>query len=30
MAVTKTVLKRTNLRAYPTKAQEAILAQSFR
>ena len=29
MAVTKTVLKRTNLRAYPTKAQEAVLSQAF-
>ena len=26
---TKTVLKRTNLRAYPTKAQEAVLTQAF-
>ena len=29
MAVTKTILKRTNLRVYPTKAQETVLAQSF-
>ena len=29
MTVTKTVLKRTNLRAYPTKAQEAVLSQAF-
>ena len=29
MTVTKTVLKRTNLRVYPTKAQEAVLSQSF-
>ena len=29
MAVTKTILKRTNLRAYPNKAQETVLAQSF-
>ena len=29
MTVTKTVLKRTNLRAYPTKAQELVLSQSF-
>ncbi len=29
MAITKTVLKRTNLRVYPTKAQEAVLSQSF-
>jgi hypothetical protein len=29
MAVTKTILKRTNLRAYPTKAQELVLSQSF-
>ena len=29
MTITKTILKRTNLRAYPTKAQEAVLNQSF-
>ena len=29
MTVTKTVLKRTNLRFYPTKAQELVLSQSF-
>jgi transposase len=29
MTVTKTVLKRTNLRAYPTKAQEVVLSQAF-
>ena len=29
MPVTKTVLKRTNLRVYPTKAQEIVLTQSF-
>ena len=29
MTVTKTILKRTNLRVYPTKAQETVLAQSF-
>ena len=29
MAVTKTILKRTNLRVYPTKAQELVLSQSF-
>ena len=29
MAIIKTVFKRTNLRAYPTKAQETVLAQSF-
>ena len=29
MSITKTVLKRTNLRAYPTKAQEAVLTQAF-
>ncbi len=29
MTVTKIVLKRTNLRAYPTKSQETALSQSF-
>ena len=29
MAVTKTILKRTNLRVYPTKAQELVLSQAF-
>ena len=29
MAVTKTILKRTNLRVYPTKTQELVLSQSF-
>jgi transposase len=29
MAITKTVLKRTNLRAYPTKTQEVLLSQAF-
>ena len=29
MAITKTVLKRTNLRFYPTKSQETVLAQAF-
>jgi putative transposase len=29
MPITKTVIKRTNLRVYPTKAQETVLAQSF-
>jgi hypothetical protein len=29
MTVTKTILKRTNLRVYPTKAQEVVLSQSF-
>ena len=29
MPITKTVLKRTNLRVYPTKAQEVLLSQSF-
>ncbi len=29
MAVTKTILKRTNLRVYPNKAQELVLSQSF-
>ena len=29
MTITKTVLKRTNLRFYPTKSQETVLAQSF-
>ena len=29
MPITKTILKRTNLRVYPTKAQETVLAQSF-
>ena len=29
MAITKTVLKRTNLRFYPTKSQELVLSQSF-
>ncbi len=29
MAVTKTILKRTNLRVYPTKTQELVLSQAF-
>ena len=29
MPVTKTILKRTNLRVYPTKVQETVLTQSF-
>ena len=29
MAITKTVLKRTNLRFYPTKSQEVLLSQAF-
>ena len=29
MPITKTILKRTNLRVYPTKAQELVLSQSF-
>ena len=29
MPITKTVLKRTNLRVYPTKAQELVLSQAF-
>ena len=29
MAATKTILKRTNLRVYPTKVQELVLSQSF-
>ena len=29
MTVTKTVLKRINLRVYPTKTQEVLLSQAF-
>jgi putative transposase len=29
MPITKTILKRTNLRVYPTKAQELVLSQAF-
>ena len=29
MAITKTILKRTNLRVYPTKSQEVLLSQAF-
>ena len=29
MAITKTILKRTNLRFYPTKSQEVLLSQAF-
>ena len=29
MPITKTTLKRTNLRVYPAKAQETVLTQSF-
>ena len=29
MTITKTVLKRTNLRVYPTKTQEVLLSQAF-
>lgn len=29
MTIAKTVLKRTNLRAYPNKTQEALLTQAF-
>ena len=29
MTITKTILKRTNLRFYPTKSQETVLSQSF-
>ena len=29
MMATKTILKRTNLRFYPTKSQETVLTQSF-
>ena len=29
MTITKTILKRTNLRFYPTKTQEAVLSKAF-
>ena len=29
MTITKTILKRTNLRFYPSKSQETVLSQSF-